>query len=188
MPQVIIRAYPLRDYTFHGLNKCDWVAFIPPWCETKSRDLDLSKPESWECLSYGRVIMLFACYMAISGDPKASGTLKRCAFLEELWEFQYPSSMGRDALSSCFGNRRLYRTSPTPTYYVINVARIVAPVRVLRDPVFHTIPHGALTSRDTSGRQAMYPHARADSRRNQGDGSELFIVDAWNRSATGARA
>jgi hypothetical protein len=55
------------------------------------------------------------------------------------------------------------------------VSRNAGPVPILRDHVNRTIPYGLIpkASRD-------YPCARADSRANSHDGSELFIVDVWS--------
>jgi hypothetical protein len=46
------------------------------------------------------------------------------AFVEELWSFK-PSSRSTNILTSEFNVRRLYRTSPTPTHYCIDVWRII---------------------------------------------------------------
>jgi hypothetical protein len=56
-----------------------------------------------------------------------------------------------------------------------DVSRNAGPAPIIRDPVHPTIPYGLIpkASRD-------YPCARADSRANSHDGSELFIVDVWS--------
>ena len=56
-----------------------------------------------------------------------------------------------------------------------HVSRNAGPAPIIRDPVHPTIPYGLIpkASRD-------YPCARADSRANSHDGSELFIVDVWS--------
>ena len=56
-----------------------------------------------------------------------------------------------------------------------DVSRNAGPAPIIRDPVHPTIPYGLMpkASRD-------YPCARADSRANSHDGSELFIVDVWS--------
>jgi len=43
---------------------------------------------------------------------------------EDLWTFK-PPARRVDILTSEFNVRRLYRTSPTPTYYVLDVWRII---------------------------------------------------------------
>jgi len=56
-----------------------------------------------------------------------------------------------------------------------DVSRNAGPAPIIRYPVHPTIPYGLIpkASRD-------YPCARADSRANSHDGSELFIVDVWS--------
>ena len=54
----------------------------------------------------------------------ADGPVKSLAFVEELWTFK-PPARRVDILTSEFNVRRLYRTSPEPTYYVLDVWRII---------------------------------------------------------------
>ena len=56
-----------------------------------------------------------------------------------------------------------------------DVSRNAGPAPIIRDPVHPTIPYGLMPK--ASG---DYPCARADSRANSHDGSELFIVDVWS--------
>jgi hypothetical protein len=54
------------------------------------------------------------------------------------------------------------------------VSRNAGPALILRDPVNPTIPYGLIPKASRN-----YPCARADSRANSHDDSELFIVDVW---------
>ena len=52
---------------------------------------------------------------------------------------------------------------------------VTGPAPIVHDPVTPTIPF-RMIPKDSDD----YPYARADSRPNRHDGSQLFIVDKWS--------
>ena len=80
---------------------------------------------------------------------------------------------------------RLYRTRPSPTYYVIDVWRIISDAPIIPDPINPTIPHKALKYRGAVQHNPN-PSARADSTAGRHDGSALFIVNRWAFSSARA--
>ena len=71
-------------------------------------------------VSRTQVIVLFQCKLSTSGQAR----MKDAAFVEELSVLK-PTSRRPDILTSEFGLRRLWRTSPTPTHYCVDVCRII---------------------------------------------------------------
>lgn len=75
--------------------------------------------------NHEQAILFFQCKVSKSRHIVGGhGLVKSLAFVEELWTFQ-PPARRVDILTSEFNVRRLYRTSPTPTYYVLDVCRII---------------------------------------------------------------
>ena len=75
--------------------------------------------------NHEQVILFFECKVSKSRHiVSGHGPVKSLAFVEELWTFK-PPARRVDILTSEFNVRRLYRTSPTPTYYVLDVWRII---------------------------------------------------------------
>ena len=73
--------------------------------------------------NHEQAILFFQCKVSKSRHIVGGhGPVKSLAFVEELWTFQ-PPARRVDILTSEFNVRRLYRTSPTPTYYVLDVWR-----------------------------------------------------------------
>jgi len=70
-----------------------------------------------------QVILIFKCRIPASSNDRC-GTVKDLAFVEELWEFK-PARRAEDHIVTEFGCKRLYRTSPVPTYYVLDLWRII---------------------------------------------------------------
>ena len=174
---------------FHSANHSDWMMFIPPWCEfdagESEQHLDFNQPKYFERLSYGRVILLFKARVAPCIKYNAGRSEeKSLAFIEELWNYS-PESSGVDLVRSEFGCPRLYRTRPAPTYYVIDVWRIISDAPIIPDPINRTIPFQALKYRGAV-RHNPNPSAKADSAAGKHDGSPLFIVNRW--AFTSARA
>ena len=99
------------------------------------------------------------------------------AFIEELWPYT-PTLNHADVLGELFDCRRLYRTSPNPTYYVIPVSRILGDAPILADPVTPTIPFRAQANSSPS-MHGKNPCSIPDSRPNKYDGSKLFVVNRW---------
>lgn len=71
-----------------------------------------------------QAILFFQCKVSTSRHKVGEYKMKDLAFVEELWTFKQPARRS-DMLTSEFNVRRLYRTSPTPTYYVLDVWRII---------------------------------------------------------------
>jgi len=75
--------------------------------------------------NFKKRILFFQCKVSKSRHIVGGhGPVKSLAFVEELWTFK-PPARRVDILTSEFNVRRLYRTSPTPTYYVLDVWRII---------------------------------------------------------------
>ena len=143
--------------------------------------------------------MFFKCNVPSPNNPN-NFVIKELAFIEELWPFQQP--LRDSVIVTEFGCKRLYRTSPVPTYYVIDVWRIIGargpartqcaareracmmcrescgvyagPAPIIRDPASPTIPFGSIPRRSSAN-----PSAKADSRKGAGDGSGLFLMNKW---------
>jgi len=60
----------------------------------------------------------------MSTSHHITSQVKDVAFVDELWTFK-PSQRSPDILTSEFGVRRLYLTSPTPTHYCMDIWRII---------------------------------------------------------------
>ena len=123
-------------------------------------------------MSVGRIITLIQCRIQEPRSPR-SVTL---AYVEELWQYDR-ATQHPDPLTSEFQCRRVYRTAPRPTYYVIDLWRIVCPAPVVPDPRTPTIPHGSIP-RVVEGLK-QYPCAKADTAPGKHDGSELFVLNKW---------
>ena len=75
--------------------------------------------------NHEQAILFFECKVSKSRHiVSGHGPVKSLAFVEELWTFK-PPARRVDILTSEFNVRRLDRTSPTPTYYVLDVWRII---------------------------------------------------------------
>ena len=75
--------------------------------------------------NHEQAILFFECKVSKSRHIVGGhGPVKSLAFVEELWTFK-PPARRVDILTSEFNVRRLYRTSPEPTYYVLDVWRII---------------------------------------------------------------
>ena len=74
---------------------------------------------------YGpQVILLFKCKVSVHQRRPEQTREKTVAFVEELWPFATPERK-KDLLQDEFDCKRLYRTSPEPTYYVIDLWRVI---------------------------------------------------------------
>ena len=187
--QATLRAFPWTHMKFHDDNRSDWMMFIPPWCEfdagESEQDMDFNKKKYFDRLSYGRLILLFKARVASNIIHHPDRTVeKNLAFIEELWNYS-PEGYEVDLIRSEFGCPRLYRTRPSPTYYVIDVWRIISDAPIIPDPINPTIPHKALKYRGAVQHNPN-PSARADSTAGRHDGSALFIVNRWAFSSARA--
>ena len=90
------------------------------------------------------------------------------AFVEELWE--YTPGEVKDVFRTDFGCKRLYRTQPKPTYYVVDVWRVIGDAPIVTDPVTPTISCGTVLRGTGAGGIARNPMAKADSSRTKTDG------------------
>ena len=80
-----LRAFPWAHMPFHSKNCSDWIVFIPPWCSIHHASMDMNRPDHFDKLSYGRLILTFKCRVAT--DPKNNKQQTReksLAFIEEL--------------------------------------------------------------------------------------------------------
>ena len=145
------------------------------WMDKPMQELDFSRAEDVDLLSYGRVIMFMKAY--VESGHKHRSELHELAFIEELWEYK-GNVKCQDGVATDVGCRRLYGVTPRKVYYVIPTERIIAMAPVIRDPCHGTIPFGALP-RDNRTRKAQFPHARQDSTYGAGDGSPLYLVHKW---------
>ena len=105
------------------------------------QELDFSRAEDVDLLSYGRVIMFMKAY--VESGHKHRSELHELAFIEELWEYK-GNVKCQDGVATDVGCRRLYGVTPRKVYYVIPTERIIAMAPVIRDPCHGTIPFGAL--------------------------------------------
>ena len=172
-----LRAFPWTHLTFHGCNRSDWIMFIPPWCDMAPEEMDMDNKSHFAKVSYGRLILLFESRIAEHVSRPAASDCRCLAFVEELWEYT-PSESDIDPIRTEFGCRRLYRTDPEPTYYVLDVWRILGDAPIIADPINPTIPFKALKYNGPA-RSNPNPCARADSSPKKHDGSALFIVNKW---------
>ena len=168
--------------TFHNHNRSDWIMFIHPWCECPAgeseQDMNFNQKRYFDRLSYGRLILLFKARIAPSIKHHSEQCEEKClAFIEELWTYS-PGSNEVDLIQSEFGCPRLCRTHPAPTYYVIDVWRILSDAPIIPDPINQTIPFKSLKYRGAV-RHNPNPSAMADSAAGKHDGSALFIVNRW---------
>ena len=145
------------------------------WMDKPMQELDFSRAEDVDLLSYGRVIMFMKAY--VESGHKHRSELHELAFIEELWEYK-GNVKCQDGVATDVGCRRLYGVTPRKVYYVIPTERIIAMAPVIRDPCHGMIPFGALL-RDSRTRKAQFPHARQDSTYGAGDGSPLYLVHKW---------
>ena len=123
-------AFPFKNLQFHGKNTCSWIAFIPPYCTMPTNTMDLEKKAHFDNVSYGRLILVFKCRLASRLSHPQQTVERDLAFIEELWPYT-PTLNDADVLGELFDCRRLYRTSPKPTYYVIPVSRILGDAPIL---------------------------------------------------------
>ena len=172
-----LRAFPWQHMQFHGRTCSDWIIFIPPWCSRPASSLDMNNPDHFDNLSYGRLILTFKCHVAPDLHRHQNTREKSLAFVEELWE--YTPGEVKDVFRTHFGCKRLYRTQPKPTYYVVDVWRVVADAPIITDPVTPRIPHGTVVRGTGPGGITRNPMAKADSSRTRTDGSASFIVNKW---------
>ena len=172
-----MRAFPWQYMQFHGRNCSDWIIFIPPWCSQPAGSLDMNNPDHFVKLSYGRLIVTFKCRVAPDLRRHQNTKEKSLAFVEELWE--YTPGEVKDVFRTDFGCKRLYRTQPKPTYYVVDVWRVIGDAPIVTDPVTPRIPCGTVLRGTGAGGITRNPMAKADSSRTKTDGSALFIVNKW---------
>jgi len=89
--QMHVRAHPLKKKSapYHGKVRTDCCVFIPPWMSNILEDLDLTDPEHWKYLSWGRLIMPFECAMSPSETQSGMGQMQSYAFIEEYWPYDH---------------------------------------------------------------------------------------------------
>lgn len=173
-----LRAFPWAHMPFHSKNCSDWIVFIPPWCSIHHASMDMNRPDHFDKLSYGRLILTFKCRVATDPKNKKQQTReKSLAFIEELWE--YTPDHTKDIYRTQFGCKRLYRTRPTPTYYVVDVWRVLGDAPIITDPVTPRIPPGPVPRGLGPNGISRNQMAKADSSPSKTDGSSLFIVNKW---------
>jgi len=75
----------------HTMERCGQIAalFIPPWMSIILEDLDLTDPEHWKYLSWGRLIMPFECAMSLSETHSGLGPMQSYAFIQEYWPYDH---------------------------------------------------------------------------------------------------
>jgi len=84
-----VRAHPLQIAPYHGKVRTDCCVFLPPWMSIILEDLDLTDPEHWKYLSWGRLIMPFQCAMSPSKTHSGMGPMQSYAFIEEYWPYDH---------------------------------------------------------------------------------------------------
>jgi len=90
--QMHVRAHPFKSAPYHGKVRTDCCVFITPWMSIVLEDLDLTDPEHWKYLSWGRLIMPFECAMSPSETHLGMGPTKSYAFIEEYWPYENASN------------------------------------------------------------------------------------------------
>ena len=106
-------------------------------------EMDMDNKSHFAKVRYGRLILLFESRIAEHVSRPAASDSRCLAFVEELWEYT-PSESDIDPIRTEFGCKRLYRTDPEPTYYVLDVWRILGDAPIIADPINPTIPFKAL--------------------------------------------
>jgi len=76
--------YKLR----HTMERCGQTAAYS-WMSIILEDLDLTDPEHWKYLSWGRLIMPFQYAMSPSETHSGMGPMQSYAFIEEYWPYDH---------------------------------------------------------------------------------------------------
>jgi len=84
-----VRAHSLKSAPYHGKVRTDCCVFIPSWMSIVLEDLDLTSPEHWKCLSWGRLVMPFQCAMSPSESQFGMGLIQSYAFIQEYWLYDH---------------------------------------------------------------------------------------------------
>ena len=99
-----------------------------------AEDMDMNNQSHFAEVSYGRLILLFKSRIADHVSRPSASDCRCLAFVEELWEYT-PAQSDIDPIRTGFGCKRLYRTDPELTYYVIDVWRILGDAPIVADPI-----------------------------------------------------
>ena len=93
--------------------------------------------------------------------------------------FDYPemTRVELGGLSSEFGCKRFYATSPS-VYYMIEIWRILGPAPITANLSHPTIPLNGLRG-SAAERKKNYPKVRVDSRPGACDGSKILAMNKW---------
>ena len=168
--QMLVRAQPFQNMPYHDRTRTDFILWRTPYCTIPETDLDLTREDHVAQVGYGRVVLLFQC--AVAPNSTTPPEMQDLAFIEELWRYSPPTT---DQLDAEYGCTLLYRTSPTPTFYVIPCNKILGPAAICRNPAPPRIAPGGLR-----GCRHLNPCAQADTGPDDSSGSELYRLNIWH--------
>jgi hypothetical protein len=167
---MLIRAQPFPAVTYHDKTRSDMIMWRTPYCPVADSDFDPSLPLHRKHAGYGRVVLLFK--VALSPNQNTKPVEHSLAFIEEFWPY---TPANADSLHDEYGCCMMYSTSPAPTYYVIDVSRILGTAAITKNTAPDRIPYLGL-----QGVTAQNPGARADAAvPNSTVGSPLYRLNIW---------